>query len=134
MSTKCSFNNKNNKVINKGNDEIWKNDTVINSLLGTRKVFPHGSSAYRLLTKKLKARVNKLKNEKLAKEALDINQYESKKQVPAYPALCCPPDKLACMHIRTHLHASINGTLFSVFSEKIHNITIKTKCLQKQIF
>ena len=70
-----------NKVVNKGNNEIWKNDTIINSLLGTRKVFPHGSSAYRLLTKKLKARVNKLKNEKLAKEALDINQYASKKQV-----------------------------------------------------
>ena len=47
--------------MNKGNDEIWKNDTIINLLLGTRKGLPHGSSAYRLLTKKLKARVNKLK-------------------------------------------------------------------------
>ena len=29
----------------------------------------------------IKARVNKLKNEKLAKEALDLNQYASQKQV-----------------------------------------------------
>ena len=38
--------------------------------------------------------------------------------LPPYPALCCPPDKLACKYIRTHLHASINGSLFSHFHEQ----------------
>ena len=70
-----------NKIENKGTDEIWKNDKIINSLLETRKVFPRGSSTYKSLTKMLKARINKLKNEKLAKEALDLNQYASQKQV-----------------------------------------------------
>ena len=37
--------------------------------------------------------------------------------VPSYPALCCPPDKLACKYIRTHLNASINGSRFSHFQE-----------------
>ena len=64
-----------NKNKNKGTDEIWKNDKTINSILETRKIFSHDSPAYKSLTKILKTRVNKLKNEKLAKEALDINQY-----------------------------------------------------------
>ena len=70
-----------NKNKNKGTDEIWKNDKTINSILETRKIFSHDSPAYKSLTKILKTRVNKLKNEKLAKEALDINQYTSQRQV-----------------------------------------------------
>ena len=46
----------------------------------------------------------------MAKEVVNL--------IPTYPALCCPPDKLACKYIRTHLHASISGLLFSHFLEQ----------------
>ena len=44
------------------------------------------------------------------------------KNIPTYPALCCPPDKLACKYIRTHLHASISGSLFHILSNKTLNL------------
>ena len=61
--------------------EIWKEDCIVNELLKERNDIPRGSDAYKILTKKIKKRVNQLKNEKCAKEAEEINEYADKKQI-----------------------------------------------------
>ena len=70
-----------NKKKNTETNEIWKNDKTLNFILETRKRFVPSSLAYKYLTKTLKKRVNKLKNEKLAKEALEINKYATNRDV-----------------------------------------------------
>ena len=59
----------------KTNNELWKNDTLINSLLGQRKTLTRNSDDYKTIAKDFKARVNQLCNEKMAKEAIEINEY-----------------------------------------------------------
>ena len=69
-ATSTTLTNKRNKKVT---EEIWKNYKTINSILETRKTLQRGSSAYKSINKKLKTRVHRLKNEKLTKEAQEIN-------------------------------------------------------------
>ena len=46
-----------------------------------RNEISQGSDEYKILTKKIKKRVNQLKNEKFAKEVEKINEYANKKQI-----------------------------------------------------
>ena len=49
------------------NNELWKNDALMNRLLAERKPLTRNSVDYKRITKKIKIRVNQLRNEKLAK-------------------------------------------------------------------
>lgn len=49
--------------------EIWKDDELLNILLLERGKTQRGSQIYRTLTKKIKKRVNKLRNDKMKQEA-----------------------------------------------------------------
>ena len=69
------------KITKKKTKEIWKDDGVLNELLKQRDDIPRGSDEYKILTKKIKKRVNNLKNEKCAKEADELNEYANKKQI-----------------------------------------------------
>ena len=61
--------------------EIWKEDIEINQILASRKGIQIKSTEYRNLTKKLKKRVNHLRNEKLAKEAEEIDKFATQRDI-----------------------------------------------------
>ena len=63
------------------NNEIWKNDTLLNNLVGQRKCFPRNSENYKRITRDIKSRVNHLRNEKIAKEAMEMNEFASRRQI-----------------------------------------------------
>ena len=63
--------------------EIWKNDERLNSLLAERKPFDKSTNEFQQLTKSIKKRINFLKNEKLEKEAEEINEFANQKKVEA---------------------------------------------------
>ena len=69
------------KLSEKKAKEIWKDDNILNELLKQRKDAPKDCDQYKILTKEIKKRVNHLKNEKLAKEADELNEYANKKQI-----------------------------------------------------
>ena len=53
----------------------------LNSLLDDRKNHNIGSQSHKDITKKIKKRVKKLRNEKLAREADEINNFANKRQI-----------------------------------------------------
>ena len=61
--------------------EIWKNDERLNSLLAERKLFDKSTNEFQQLTKSIKKRIIFLKNEKLEKEAEEINEFANQKKV-----------------------------------------------------
>lgn len=61
--------------------EIWKDDELLNILLLERGKSQRGSQIYRTLTKKIKKRVNKLRNDKMKQEAEEINQFATNREV-----------------------------------------------------
>lgn len=61
--------------------EIWKDDELLNILLLERGKSQRGSQVYRTLTKKIKKRVNKLRNDKMKQEAEEINQFATNREV-----------------------------------------------------
>ena len=63
------------------NNELWKNDALMNKLLVERKPLTRNSFDYKRITKEIKTRVNQLRNEKLANEATKINEYATQKEV-----------------------------------------------------
>ena len=69
------------KHIRKQEKEIWKNDKELNILLNQRLETEKKSTEYKLLTKKIKTRVNLLRNYKLRQEAEQINEYANRKKV-----------------------------------------------------
>ena len=69
------------KVTKTKTKELWKEDCLLNELLKQRNEISQGSDEYKILTKKIKKRVNQLKNEKFAKEVEKINEYANKKQI-----------------------------------------------------
>ena len=64
-------------------NQIWKNDPVLNLLLLERADKDKLSNEYKNLTKSIKKRVKKLRNEKIRKEADEINSYATKRQIEA---------------------------------------------------
>ncbi|MEM6812757.1 MAG: reverse transcriptase domain-containing protein, partial [Pseudomonadota bacterium] len=65
----------------KSTKEIWKDDEHLNLLLMERGESQRGSQSYRSLTKTIKKRVNKLRNEKMKQEAEEINQFATNREV-----------------------------------------------------
>ena len=61
-------------------NEVWKDNVLLNSLLEQRKT-AETSEDHKTLTKQIKARVKRLRNEKLEQEAREINSFSTKKQV-----------------------------------------------------
>ena len=61
--------------------EIWRDDTLLNSLLNNRAQCHQSSENYKQYTKQVKKRVRQLKNIKLQKEADAINEHASRKDV-----------------------------------------------------
>ena len=62
-------------------DETWKDDEQLNQLINQRNEFQRGSDEYKVVTKAIKRRVNYLRNEKLEREANDLNEYASRREV-----------------------------------------------------
>ena len=62
-------------------NETWKNETDFNNLLETRSGITRNSEEYKEITKKLKKRIQLLKNLRLSKEAETLNNYSSKKEI-----------------------------------------------------
>ena len=69
------------KSKNKHTHEIWRNDKDLNLLVDKRKELVTGSSEHKLITKIIKKRVRILRNETTEKEANEINEYASRRQV-----------------------------------------------------
>ena len=61
--------------------EIWKDDEILNVLLVERTNLQKRSQPHKDLTKKIKRRVNKLRNAKLQQEADEINHFAAKREV-----------------------------------------------------
>lgn len=61
--------------------ETWKFDSTFNSLIETRAKFNRGSENFKEYTKKIKKRINKLKNDKLRTEASQIDKLAMKKEI-----------------------------------------------------
>ena len=62
-------------------NQIWKNDAELNDLLQRRSIANTSSPEYKKLSKSIKSRVRKLKNEKMRKEAQDINTFATKREI-----------------------------------------------------
>ena len=60
--------------------EIWKEDHHLNSLINERQGETQGSEKYKELTKKIKSVVKTIKNEKLRKEANEINEHANRRR------------------------------------------------------
>lgn len=61
--------------------DIWKDDIEFNNLISQRQNLHKDDIAYKKLTKAIKKRTTHLRNEKLQREAENINEYASRKQV-----------------------------------------------------
>ena len=55
--------------------EIWKNDNELNSALRERSKLHRHSDMYKEISKKIKKRVQFLRNQKLQSEADELNKY-----------------------------------------------------------
>ena len=62
-------------------NEIWKNDKEFNRLLNERRNHKFGSNKYKMFTRKIKIRIKHLRNEKLKREAEDINENTSRRKI-----------------------------------------------------
>ena len=69
------------KSKNKHTHEIWRNDKDLNLPVDKQKELVTGSSEHKLITKIIKKRIRILRNETTEKEANEINEYASRRQV-----------------------------------------------------
>ena len=69
------------KLLKKKVKEMWKDDKLLNDLLKQRENVLPSCDQHKSLTKEIKKRVNHLRNEKVAKEVDELNDYTNKKQV-----------------------------------------------------
>ena len=63
------------------NNETWKKDEILNSLLNERLQSEPNSESYKSMTKKIKARVKSLKNQRLSLEANAINENANRREI-----------------------------------------------------
>ena len=61
--------------------EMWKDDEVLNNLLKQRETILPNCEQHKSLTKEIKKRVSHLRNEKVAKEVDELNDYANKRQI-----------------------------------------------------
>ena len=71
--------NKSKKKIN----QIWKDDGDLNKLLDERAKTDNGTNDYKKLTKLIKSRIRKLRNEKMRNEASELNEFATKREIEA---------------------------------------------------
>lgn len=71
------------KASTRQDNEIWKNDTEFNHIIDLRQSTARTSATYKDLTKKLKKRINFLRNKRLKNEANAINLFATNKEVEA---------------------------------------------------
>ena len=70
--------------INKKNiNQLWKDDSVLNKLLDDRAKTIKDSIQYVKVSRRIKSRIRKLKNEKLRLEADELNSFATKKEIEA---------------------------------------------------
>ena len=69
------------KMAKTKNRQTWRDDDVFNSLLQARSNCTKGSAEWKKATKLIKTRVRKLRNEKLALEAKEINIRASQRKI-----------------------------------------------------
>ena len=69
------------KLSKKRVKEVWKDDKVLNDLLKQREIVLPNCEQHISLTKEIKKRVSQLRNEKVAKEVEELNDYANKKQI-----------------------------------------------------
>ena len=61
--------------------EIWKNDLILNQSIDNRMKYVPGSTEFKELSKQIRQRINKLRNEKLKEEAIEMNQFSQKRNL-----------------------------------------------------
>ena len=61
--------------------QVWKDDQDLNSLLEERALTEKASIAYKKLTKSIKSRIMKLRNDKMRSEADEINNFATKREI-----------------------------------------------------
>ena len=61
--------------------EVWKNDEEFNQLLAERKNYTNKSLEYKSITKRIKKRINHLRNLKLREEANKINDNANQREI-----------------------------------------------------
>ena len=65
----------------KTRSEIWKEDQELNATLKERSGFNRGTIQYKILSKKITKRVQKLRNDKLEHEARQLNSFTAKRDL-----------------------------------------------------
>ena len=67
----------------KKTNQIWKDDGDLNKLLDERAKTDNGTNDYKKLTKLIKSRIRKLRNEKMRNEASELNEFATKREIEA---------------------------------------------------
>ena len=68
-------------TVRKHDRQIWKNDEEFNRIIDLRQSADKSSEAYKSLTKALKNRIRFLRNERLKREALEINSMATQREI-----------------------------------------------------
>ena len=61
--------------------QVWKEDQELNKLLEERGLTEKASNAHKKLTKSIKSRIRKLRNDKMRAEAEEINKFATKREI-----------------------------------------------------
>ena len=118
-------------------DQVWKKDAVLNELLNQRMDSTTGSERHKELTKQIKKRVKHLRNERLKREADEMNDYANRRKIEQLFKQVkfdnspfkniktnskCDPTKLK-EHFQKHFSKPINETsLMETVSVEIINL------------
>ena len=63
----------------KKTEQIWRDDEDLNKLLEERSKTDNETTDYKKLTRMIKSRIRKLRNEKMRKEAEELNEFATKR-------------------------------------------------------
>ena len=63
--------------------QIWRDDEDLNKLLEERSKTDNETISYKKLTRLIKSRIRKLRNEKMRKEAEELNEFATKREIEA---------------------------------------------------
>ena len=69
------------KIKKNHDNELWKDDETLNSLLTERSNLDRKGDLHKQLSKKIKKRIQHLRNVKMQQEADEINENATKRQV-----------------------------------------------------
>ena len=63
--------------------QVWKDDPVLNDLLERKALCNRKSIEHKQLSKQDKSRIRKIRNDKVSREANELNTYASKREIEA---------------------------------------------------